>query len=76
MILSFEIMDINKIRKLDIPTSPGCYQFLNKAGEIIYIGKAANLKVRILSYWQKSVDLTPAKEAMLFEVEKIKWIET
>jgi len=69
-------MNLENIRKLNIPTSPGCYQFLNKAGEIIYIGKAANLKVRILSYWQKSADLTPAKEAMLFEVEKIKWIET
>ena len=69
-------MNLENIKKLNIPASPGCYQFLDKAGRIIYIGKAANLKVRILSYWQKSADLTPAKEAMLFEVEKIKWIET
>ncbi|MDD5291481.1 MAG: excinuclease ABC subunit UvrC [Patescibacteria group bacterium] len=69
-------MDINGIKKLNIPASPGCYQFLDKAGKIIYIGKAANLKNRVLSYWQKSADLTPAKEAMLLEVKKIKWVET
>jgi len=69
-------MDIKVIKKLNLPASPGCYEFLDKAGKIIYIGKAANLASRILSYWQKSADLTPAKEAMLTEVEKIKWIET
>ena len=69
-------MDIKVIKKLNLPASPGCYEFLDKAGKIIYIGKAANLASRILSYWQRSADLTPAKEAMLTEVEKIKWIET
>ncbi|MDD5071871.1 MAG: excinuclease ABC subunit UvrC [Patescibacteria group bacterium] len=69
-------MDIEEIKKLNIPTTPGCYQFLDKAGKIIYIGKAANLKSRVLSYWQKNADLTPAKKAMLLEVKKIKWIIT
>jgi len=69
-------MDINKVKKLNIPTSPGCYKFLNKKGEIIYIGKAANLKSRTLSYWQKSTTHTPAKYSMLKQISKILLVET
>lgn len=29
---------------LNLPDSPGCYQYLNDDGEIIYVGKAKNLK--------------------------------
>lgn len=36
-----------------IPEEPGCYQYLNKAGTIIYVGKAKNLRKRIGSYFQK-----------------------
>ena len=70
------IMTINQIKKLNIPVSPGSYQFYNKAGQIIYIGKAANLKSRVLSYWQKSANHTPAKYSMLKKIIKIKWLET
>ncbi|MDD5032102.1 MAG: excinuclease ABC subunit UvrC [Patescibacteria group bacterium] len=69
-------MNLGNIKKLNIPASPGCYQFFDKSGKIIYIGKAANLKSRVLSYWQKSASLTPAKEVMILEVEKIKWVIT
>ena len=34
-----------------IPTSPGCYQMLNKDGKIIYVGKAKKLKNRVSSYF-------------------------
>lgn len=69
-------MNLTKIKKLNIPASPGCYQFYNGRGEIIYIGKAANLKNRVLSYWQKGASLTPAKQAMIKQAIKIKWLET
>ena len=36
-----------------LPGSPGCYQFLDHAGTIIYVGKAKNLKKRVSSYFQK-----------------------
>lgn len=39
-----------------LPTSPGCYQYFNEAGEIIYVGKAKNLKSRVSSYFLKRVD--------------------
>lgn len=39
-----------------LPEKPGIYQFINDEGQIIYIGKAKNLKKRVLSYFQKSPD--------------------
>ncbi|MFA4876754.1 MAG: excinuclease ABC subunit UvrC [Methanoregula sp.] len=36
-----------------LPGSPGCYQFMDRDGTIIYIGKAKNLKKRVGSYFQK-----------------------
>ena len=69
-------MVLDDVKKLNIPQNPGCYQYFNQAGKIIYVGKAANLKSRVLSYWQKSAEHTPAKWKMLKEIASIKWIET
>lgn len=41
-----------KVRKL--PTQPGVYQYFDASGKIIYIGKAKNLKNRVLSYLNKT----------------------
>ena len=38
---------------LNLPTSPGIYQYLNAEGTIIYVGKAKNLKRRVYSYFSK-----------------------
>ncbi|MFA6171335.1 MAG: excinuclease ABC subunit UvrC [Patescibacteria group bacterium] len=67
-------MDIKQVKKYKLLASPGCYLFFNAVGEIIYIGKAVNLKSRVLSYWQKSSQLNPMKEQMVLEIAKIKWI--
>lgn len=53
-----------------LPEKPGIYQFINEEGEIIYIGKAKNLKKRVSSYFQKSPD--NAKLAIL--IRKIRSI--
>lgn len=37
-----------------LPNSPGVYFFLNKTGEIIYIGKATSLRQRVRSYFQST----------------------
>jgi excinuclease ABC subunit C len=67
---------LDKAKQFDIPKLPGSYQFYDAAGKLLYVGKAANLKSRVLSYWQKSTDHSPAKAAMVKEVAEIKWIET
>lgn len=38
---------------LNLPETPGCYQYLDAAGTIIYVGKAKNLKRRVCSYFNK-----------------------
>lgn len=40
---------------LSLPELPGTYQFYNNEGEIIYVGKAKNLKRRVSSYFQKNI---------------------
>lgn len=37
----------------NLPETPGCYQYLNDKGVIIYVGKAKNLKRRVSSYFNK-----------------------
>lgn len=41
---------------LSMPEKPGSYQYFDKDGVIIYVGKAKNLKSRVSSYFHKEVD--------------------
>src|SRR5438128_3074509 len=50
---SFSLEIHKKIKNL--PNQCGCYLFENKSGEVIYIGKAQNLKNRVSSYFQKTL---------------------
>ena len=36
-----------------LPEEPGCYQYFDETGKIIYVGKAKNLKKRVLSYFNR-----------------------
>src|SRR6266849_10866874 len=57
-------MDLaEKIRSL--PTQPGVYLYKNAEGEIIYVGKAKNLRARVRSYFQEGVAEANAKTGSL-----------
>jgi len=58
---------------LNLPETPGCYQYFDQAGTIIYVGKAKNLKRRVSSYFNKEHD--NRKTAMLVsKIYDIKYI--
>lgn len=42
-----------------LPQKPGVYLMKNEAGEIIYVGKAINLRNRVRQYFQSSKNQTP-----------------
>ena len=54
---------IAKIRT--IPTQPGVYLYKNAEGEVIYVGKAKNLRARVRSYFQEGVGEANAKTGSL-----------
>ena len=51
-----------------LPTSPGVYQMKDKRNEVIYVGKAKNLKSRVNSYFQRTEDLSGAKRQMVDQI--------
>jgi excinuclease ABC subunit C len=58
-----------------VPSLPGCYLYYDKSGEIIYVGKAKNLKRRVSSYFHKKHDRV--KVAILVsKIEKMEYIIT
>lgn len=58
-----------------IPTSPGSYQFKDQHGRVIYVGKAANLRSRLSSYFQDVSQLHPRTASMVTVAETVEWIE-
>ncbi len=59
----------------ELPNSAGVYFHKNSKGEIIYVGKAANLKNRVRQYFQNSRGKDPKTEALVAEIAMTDWIE-
>lgn len=64
---------ILKQKLTKLPALPGVYFHKNKAGEIIYVGKAAVLKNRVRQYFQNSKK-DPKTEALVAEIADTDWI--
>ena len=65
--------DIKKQIKL-MPKLPGCYQYFDKNGEIIYIGKAKNLYNRVNSYFVGDKKDSPKLQVMVPQIVKVECI--
>ena len=58
-----------------IPTKPGSYQFFDKTGKIIYVGKAKNLRNRVNSYFGSSKTMASRTQRMMQEATHLEWIQ-
>ena len=69
-------MSNDKIRNTikAFPNKPGIYQFFDKAGNIIYIGKAKDLKKRVSSYFTTSKKVNYKTKVLVNKADNIKYV--
>lgn len=54
-----------------LPHRPGVYRMLNVAGEVLYVGKALDLRKRVASYFQKTLGQSPRTQIMVSHVARV-----
>lgn len=57
-----------------MPETPGVYQYFDKEGKIIYVGKAKNLKRRVSSYFNKQHEDSPKTRVLVSNIADLKYI--
>ena len=64
-------MTIEQYRDIQytVPTEPGVYRFISPKGEILYVGKAKNLKSRLSSYFSERKDMLAKTKALVRNAE-------
>jgi len=63
---------LEKIRT--IPTLPGCYLYKNAEGEVIYVGKAKNLRSRVRSYFLEANQMNAKTGSLMREAVDVEYI--
>src|SRR5512133_966520 len=57
-----------------LPLKPGCYIMHNELGDVIYVGKAINLRSRVRSYFQERSDQDRKVRKLVEQVADLEWI--
>lgn len=70
--MSKKILEHIKTILAVIPEKPGCYQYFDEKGTIIYVGKAKNLKRRVSSYFNKQHDSNKTR-VLVKQIRDIKY---
>ena len=58
-----------------IPDTPGSYQFRDRDGRVISVGKAKSLRSRLSNYFVKASSLPPRTASMVATAETVEWIQ-
>jgi len=58
-----------------LPNQPGVYKFKAEDGQILYIGKAKNLKKRVQSYFRKQKNRPVRTQKLIENTRDLEWIE-
>ena len=58
---------------ISLPDAPGCYQYLDASGIVIYVGKAKNLKRRVSSYFNKE-QISAKTRVLVSKIRDIKYV--
>ena len=66
--------DVLRERLKTVPNRPGCYLMRDRRGVIVYVGKAKNLRRRVLSYFRPNADLAPKVRSMVHTVADLEFM--
>ncbi|QYK52746.1 MAG: excinuclease ABC subunit UvrC [Fimbriimonadaceae bacterium] len=58
----------------NVPTSPGCYIYRDENKDILYVGKAINLRSRVRSYFRNSANHSTRIARMVHKIRDIEWM--
>ena len=59
-----------------LPLAPGVYLYKDAKGEVIYVGKAKRLRLRVRSYFQEKADHPPKTQVMVSKIADLDVIAT
>ena len=68
-----EIKSPSEFKRANLPTDPGVYLFRDETNEILYIGKAANLRQRVGSYFSDTIK-PPKTQKLVSRIRNVDWI--
>ncbi len=61
-------------RLKQLPTTPGCYIYHDGKGDVLYVGKAVNLRSRVRSYFRASTRHSARIDRMVRKIADIEWM--
>jgi excinuclease ABC subunit C len=72
--MSQPISDALQARLDSLPLNPGVYIYRDSRAQVIYVGKAKNLRARVRSYFQNGAQHTIKTRRLVAEIVDLEWI--
>ncbi len=71
-----QLSETLRLKLESLPTTPGVYQFKDKTGNVIYVGKAKNLRARVQSYFRNLSDHSEKTRLLVSKISDLELILT